>query len=414
MAALRGTGLGAGFALGTAAVVREVNGIPFSPPIPVRLAEVSQFHRPSELPEVILIANSYAVAQAVVPTIAWAIVVGIAIQASISEEAPVSATPCVHGLSGLMESIEDDVLTLIDATRGVVILDPDPVYLAQYTAEHDKIAPKHRYSLDEADLPAQTLDGQTVRVYALPLAPNAILEALESGVDGYWVGEINDSEQEVQLGQLVSVGNSISGKSLLIHWDESLISTALVQAASQFDLTICANIHSDFHFDSESFGFERENLSEVKGQIEGAMIESFLNDKPCSVPSLAIFLYLEEYEATLLNEKELIATVERAALQGATRICVSTLDFISFSLEILETLVAVANSNLISTNLFIDKSFVTGQPDENGTVLKSFTFAQMIGAGVTELSCSHESAALVKKSIRELSYSECREKLLSV
>ena len=180
MARLRGTGIGAGLAMGTAAVVRVVNGIAIAPSPPQRLSNEIAFRRLSDLPEIILVCPNFEIAKAIAPSISWAKVAGYAIEHA-SDDLPVSATPLVIGVRDLMEFAQDDVLTLLDASRGIVLIDPDPVYLAQYTADHDKIAPKHRFSLDDEDQPAVTVDGRTILLITSAY-PHPLL-ATNSGAD---------------------------------------------------------------------------------------------------------------------------------------------------------------------------------------------------------------------------------------
>src|SRR4051794_20970685 len=131
MARLRGTGLGAGMAMGTAAVVRMSTGVPLMPQAPERITTLIGQRRLTETPEVILVAEDYRTALALSASLGWAKVVGIAAERSDSDAA-VPSIPTVTGLSGLMRQAADDVLILVDATRGVVLVDPDPIYLAQY------------------------------------------------------------------------------------------------------------------------------------------------------------------------------------------------------------------------------------------------------------------------------------------
>ena len=156
MARLRGTGLGAGMAMGTAAVVRRTAGVYVMPEPPPRIASLEAKRRLTETPEIVVAAEEYSTAFAIAASLAWATVVGIVTERD-AQDAAIPAFPAVVGVTGLMAAVSDDTLVLVDATRGVVLIDPDPIYLAQYTAEHDRIVPKNRIYLDEEHIPAQTL-----------------------------------------------------------------------------------------------------------------------------------------------------------------------------------------------------------------------------------------------------------------
>ena len=161
MARLRGTGLGAGMALGTTAVVRSRGGVALMPEVPARIADLIAARRLEETPEVILVADEYRTVRTVAESLPWAKVVG-AVVAYAESDAPSPPFPVVANVPNLLETVADDVLTLVDATRGTVLIDPDPVALAQYQAEDANIAPKQRLFLEDVHLPAQTLDGRDI------------------------------------------------------------------------------------------------------------------------------------------------------------------------------------------------------------------------------------------------------------
>src|SRR5690349_9264001 len=119
MARLRGTGLGAGMALGTAAVVRVRGGIPMTPEPPAALAAQIAQRRLTETPEVILVADDYRTGLALAGALSWAKVVGLA-AGSAEPDAPVPPFPAVVNVAGLMDAMQDDMLMLVDAGRGIV------------------------------------------------------------------------------------------------------------------------------------------------------------------------------------------------------------------------------------------------------------------------------------------------------
>ena len=79
---LRGAGIGAGTAIGAAAVVRLMSGIPLPPEIPPRVLAERAGGRNSELPDVIVVAEEFRNALAISGAISWANVVGIAAERS--------------------------------------------------------------------------------------------------------------------------------------------------------------------------------------------------------------------------------------------------------------------------------------------------------------------------------------------
>src|SRR5580700_180707 len=113
MPRIRGIGVGSGMAIGTAAVIREKNGIPVPPSIPDRIAMQIATHRLAETPEVVLIARDFTTALAISSSISWARVAAIASETA-PDGAPVLPIPVVMGLRGLVDMVQDDVLVLVD------------------------------------------------------------------------------------------------------------------------------------------------------------------------------------------------------------------------------------------------------------------------------------------------------------
>ncbi len=122
MASLRGTGLGTGIALGTAAIVRLRNGFPVPPAIPPRIMEQLAKRRGDETPDIVLVADDYATAVGIAASVRWGNVV--AIVAAGSAGTPLNDLPTVAGIAGLLEAVQEDTLIIVDAGRGVVVADP--------------------------------------------------------------------------------------------------------------------------------------------------------------------------------------------------------------------------------------------------------------------------------------------------
>ena len=183
---LRGVGVGAGAAIGAAAVVRVMSGIPLPPEIPPRVLAERASGRTSELPDVIVVAEEFRMALAVSGAMAWANVVGIAAERSETSSLP-APFPAVVGLKNLLEAVEDDMLLLLDASAGVLLADPDPVAIAQYQAEAEHLAPKRRFFLEDVHLPAQTLDGHTIQVIAQIENFDEIAVAIAQGAEALYL-----------------------------------------------------------------------------------------------------------------------------------------------------------------------------------------------------------------------------------
>jgi len=348
MARLRGTGLGAGMAMGTAAVVGMRGGMPIAPAIPQRLAAQIAQHRLTETPEVIVVAEDYRTALAMASVISWAKVVGIASERA-DMDAAVPPFPAVTGISGLMNSTADDVLVLIDATRGVALIDPDPIYLAQYTAEHDRVAPKNRIYLDEAHLPASTQDGRTILV-AATTEGSSVEEALASGPDAiYHVLPLFFDADDVRK-HLNGVVSTAAGKPLIVRYNPSLPIMPLVEAAEYADLTFAVGPAADEGWP------EPDAVAELLAEIERAQLECAEQDVLCAAPRIAAEIVLDcagpmndlvRAEEALLFDNHIRQKLEALAAQGVTRLIAHYDSLNSETLAQLSILCAHASVNLL-------------------------------------------------------------------
>jgi hypothetical protein len=406
MARLRGTGLGAGMALGTAAVVRVLGGIPMLPEAPAPIAQLIATKRLVEIPEVILVVEEYRTGLTLAGALTWAKVVGIAAE-SADPGVPVPRFPAVVNVSNLMAVVEDEMLMLVDAERGVVLADPDPIAIAQYQAEHDHIAPRHRLYLEDVHLAAQTLDGRTVQVVARVTTEAEIAAAITGGADALYVPFDAPllpagGEERAQRRRLLAVTELAAGKPLLLADDYALPPRALVEAAAQAEITLAVPPRDDL----EGLG-----LAEQAAELQAAEAACFEEEIACSAPRLAADITAIPEQMT---GEEVAAQVEALAARGATRLLLSiegySLD--EAMLPHLENLIAAAQSNLLpvigtayrhSFNLF-------GSSGLENTLETALNF--LAGMGVVGVIVGPEQVVETKAILRNLSYSERREALL--
>jgi phosphotransferase system enzyme I (PtsI) len=92
--------------------------------------------------------------------------------------------PAVVGMGNLTSEVTGGDVVIIDGSRGMVIVNPDPDQLAEYREDAKKIVAMELELSQLADLPAQTLDGHQVSVQANIEAAEDIIEALRRGAEG--------------------------------------------------------------------------------------------------------------------------------------------------------------------------------------------------------------------------------------
>lgn len=400
MARLRGTGLGAGMAMGTAAVVRMRTGVPLMPEAPPRITAMVAQRRLTETPEVVVVAEDLRTALVLSASLPWATVVGIAVERD-DPDAAIPSVPTVVGLPGLMRAAVDDVLILVDATRGVALIDPDPIYLAQYTAEHDRVAPKNRIYLDEAHLPAQTLDGRTLSVVAATDGVG-VAAALASGPDAlYHVLPLSFDPDDVRrhLAEVVAIA---AGKPLIVPFNPSLPLTPLLEAASYADITLALSPSGT------EFMPGGGTIAGLLREIELAQAECAERDVLFGTPRIAADISAASPDAWP-PEEAVAALLEGAAAAGATRlIFCGSLE--GDALHHLSALTAAASVNLMPVTFYLNPEAPSEGPEDTEKTL-SHHIRLLIGAGVSAFLVSAESTQACKAIVRTVSLSECEEEL---
>lgn len=396
---MRGEGIGAGTAIGAAAVVRLMSGVPLPPDIPPRILQERAGGRNSELPDVIVVAEEFRNALAISGAISWANVVGIA--AERSETSPLPCPfPAVIGLSNLLESVEDDMLLLLDAAAGVLLADPDPVAIAQYQAEAEHLAPKRRFFLEDAHLPAQTSDGHTIQVIARIQSLDDARIAAADGADIFYapIDEQSDNGFMMPAGFLLpsdatettlrlflsELLEATSGKPLIISDFYSLPAAVILEVAAQTDLTLGVS-------PNENFG--GAVIAQLRAELEMPLADS---ETAGQMPRLAI-------DFVALNEED-IQQAAPAIESGAKCLIISLeviFSFLSHILPYVDALIAQAANHLIPVYLL-----ATEWDSTDETLETSIRYA--IGTGADGLIVQADSARQAKDIIRGLSFEKCR------
>ena len=92
--------------------------------------------------------------------------------------------PAVVGLHHARNLIREDDLLIVDGLQGVLVVDPDPVVLAEYRLRQTQHELERQKLRRLKTTPAATLDGTAVELFANIELPDDIDEALDSGALG--------------------------------------------------------------------------------------------------------------------------------------------------------------------------------------------------------------------------------------
>jgi hypothetical protein len=382
MLRLRGKGTGTGVVLGSAAVMRPPMLIPMVPPRLVKEMSKAERDSPVEKLDIILVAQDYGMAANM--ALPWANVVGI-----MTENADPSivrqSLPTVSGFEDLLSRIEDDALLLLDADRGVVLVDPDGMVLASYQAERERLSPRRRVFLDYAHQPARTLDGKEIRVIASANTLEEVRGAVDSGADAVYIRsaeEIVDpnSDDEVQYRTLMELVEAASGKPITISGDlESVSMPALMWAAARADITLVLSMPADPSMFSDLAAYQQEIREQfIAEEIDfgevriGGRIEM-------NQPGM------ESLEDAPLSKLVLDVSAPEALSEMSFR-------------EWLEEVIAMAGGMLLPVEMLLPIE----ETDDTSIAL---------GLGASGLILEPERVQEVKEQIRNLSVAECRESL---
>jgi phosphotransferase system enzyme I (PtsI) len=92
--------------------------------------------------------------------------------------------PAIVGLHHAYPTISEGELLIVDGQHGVLIVNPDPVVLAEYKARQSKLGAERHRLKQLKSTPAATLDGTPVELFANIELPEDMPDVLESGAHG--------------------------------------------------------------------------------------------------------------------------------------------------------------------------------------------------------------------------------------
>lgn len=92
--------------------------------------------------------------------------------------------PAVVGVSGILEDAHEEDFVIVDALRGIILIEPDEQELEHYSRRQEEYISWERNVRHGADLPAETLDGVRIHVQANIENPSEASAVLASGAEG--------------------------------------------------------------------------------------------------------------------------------------------------------------------------------------------------------------------------------------
>ena len=92
--------------------------------------------------------------------------------------------PAIVGLHHARQTIRENELLIVDGVQGVVVVDPDPVVLAEYQLRQSQFELERKRLQRLKSTPAATLDAVAVELYANIELPQDVPQALAAGAEG--------------------------------------------------------------------------------------------------------------------------------------------------------------------------------------------------------------------------------------
>jgi phosphotransferase system enzyme I (PtsI) len=92
--------------------------------------------------------------------------------------------PAIVGLHHAYETITEGEVVIVDGTQGLLVVNPDPIVLAEYRARQAEIKTERKRLKRLKSTPAATVDGTPIELFANIELPQDMPEVLEAGAEG--------------------------------------------------------------------------------------------------------------------------------------------------------------------------------------------------------------------------------------
>ena len=129
------------------------------------------------------------------------------------------------GLQYIRELLEDDELLIVDGTRGVILIDPEPNVVEEYRLRRSELEIERSKLKRLRDTKAQTLDGETVSLFANIEGNKDVAAAKSANADGIglfrteflFIGRDTLPDEEEQFEHYRSVLKAVGNRPVTIR-----------------------------------------------------------------------------------------------------------------------------------------------------------------------------------------------------
>jgi len=133
--------------------------------------------------------------------------------------------PAIAGLHHARQMISEGETVIVDGTQGLLIVDPDPIVLAEYRARQAELKAERKRLRRLKSTPATTVDGTPIELFANIELPGDMPEVLEAGAEGVGLFRtefmfLNRNElpgEEEQLEAYRDVAKAMKGRPVVLR-----------------------------------------------------------------------------------------------------------------------------------------------------------------------------------------------------
>lgn len=286
--------------------------------------------------------------------------------------------PALVGVAQLLLNVRDGDIVIVDADRGVLIVDPDMRLMTQYQRQEMHPSGK-RYVLGLSHETARTLDDHPVRTIAVSDDWQSAVQSLEAGADGAFLGAYASEQCLLNPAALHALLQGAAGKSLLLELPvlpDDAIWRAIAESTLQMIITfVLPSLQpSEVYAFLDSLQQAQSILEEEQGALlfQEALLGGWTPSSPLpDIPDVANVraVYLREAAARSWLQADWLQEVENLTLFAQTRL--------------------------------LARGIVLGAENE-------WLIPLAVGVGISELLLPPHCISRAKEMIPYLSYEQCR------
>lgn len=324
MLRLSGQPVSRGIAVGTAMVLRASD-------LRATLDLFTAYEaRHREQPGFVAVCRDIALGEAL-----WRAGAGVSAIAAESQALPEGGAigvPALVGVPQLLLNVRDGDIVIVDANRGLLVVDPDMHLMTQYQRQEMHPSGK-RYVLGLTHETARTLDDHPIRAMAVSESWQVAVQSLEEGADGAFL-DAYASEQCLQnRSALHALLQGASGKSLLMELPvlpDKAIWRAIAESTLQSVITfVLPSLHErEVKAFWDNLQQEQEALEDEQGAqlFQDTLLAGWT--PPLSLPEVPDVasiraLYLREVQVRSWFEAQWLQQVENLTLFAQTHLLAS-------------------------------------------------------------------------------------------